>query len=210
MKTPNFIGYHTVFRKDRANGEGGGLLTLIRDDMKCEPRALNLPQNTRLEAQAVDIYLAHDKASLLHIYNPETNLNSNKLDFLVKQLRRKFLIVGDFNGHHHLWDPGIHSANQCGRELADYIIDQPNIALATTPGLKTYMCSRAPYKTSTLDLTLCSNNLIQVTETSTLGDSGSNHLPVRTKVLLAPDLKIREKGKSGCSLTLKLASGSQN
>ena len=193
--TPNFLGYKTIFRKDRQNGAGGGLLTLARDDIKCEPRTLTMPQNTRLEAQAIDVYLAHDKMSLLHIYNPETNLNSNHLDFLVNQLSRKFLIVGDFNGHHSMWDPNIQHTNQCGRVLADYILDTPNIALATSPGLKTYMCARPPFNSSTLDLTLCSNNLIQITETSILGDSGSDHLPVRTKVQLAPDLKVREKRK---------------
>ena len=175
--TPEFIGYKTTFRKDRQNRDGGGLLTLARDDIKCEERTLTMPQNTCLEAQAIDIQLAHDKMSLLHIYNPETNLNRNHLDFLIKQLGRKFLIVGDFNGHHFMWDPDVQNLNQCGRELADYIVDHPNIALATLPGLKTYTCDRPPFKSSTIDLTLCSNNLIQITVTSALADSDSDHYP---------------------------------
>ena len=112
--TPNFIGYNTKFRKDRTNGRGGGLLTLIRDDIKCEPRALIPPQGLELEVQAFDIHLAHDKVSLLHIYNPpEYDLNQNHLNLLVRQLRRKYIIVGDLNAHHHIWNP-INPPNQRG------------------------------------------------------------------------------------------------
>ena len=127
-----------------------------------------MPQNTRIEAQIIEVSLAHDKLSILHIYNPVPTIDSNHLDMLIRQLGRKFIVIGDFNGHHHLWDPNVLTTNQCGRELADYIIDHPNIALATTPGLKTRMCDKPPHNTSTLDVTFCSNNLIQVSETRQL------------------------------------------
>ena len=190
---PTFIGYKTVYRKDRANGDGGGILTLVRDDIKSELKPINMPQNTRIEAQIIEVSIAHDKMSILHLYNPEPNLNSNHLDMLIRQLGRKFVIIGDFNGHHSLWDPTVRTTNPCGRELSEYIIEHPNIALATTPGLKTHMSATPPHNTSTLDLTFCSNNLIQVTETRLLECYGSDHLPVLTKIRLAPDIIIREK-----------------
>ena len=205
-ETPKIKGYKTSHRKDRENREHGGLLTYVRDDIKCEAKTINMPQNTHMEAQAFEIHLAHDKVSLLHVYiPPDSNINSNQLDFLVQQLRRKYLIVGDFNGHHHIWDPNTRNTNQHGRELADYIIDQPNIALATTPGLKTYTCSKPPHSSSTLDLTLCSNNLIQVTETSSLACRGSDHYPILTKLGLAPDPKTREKRKKWKILDKKIS-----
>ena len=194
--TINIMGFTPIDRQDRTDRErdkGGGLLTLIRDDVKAEKKALNMPQNSRLEAQLIEISVAHDKVSLLHIYNPEQNININDLDMLVGQLTRKYIIVGDFNGHHQLWDSDVTRPNQCGRQLADYIVDHPDMALATTPGLITHTCSTPPHNTSTLDLTFCSNNLIQVTETFSKGDRGSDHYPVLTKVKLAPDTKIREK-----------------
>ena len=194
--TINIMGFTPIDRKDRQDRDrekGGGLLTFIRDDIKAEKKSLNMPQNSRLEAQLIEISLAHDKVSLLHIYNPEQNININDLDMLVRQLTRKFIIVGDFNGHHQLWDPEVPRANQCGRQLADYIIDHPDMALATTPGLITHTCSTPPFNTSTLDLTFCSNNLIQVTETFNKADRGSDHYPILTKVKLAPDTKTRQK-----------------
>ena len=195
--TINIMGFTPIDRKDRQDRDrekGGGLLTFIRDDIKAEKKSLNMPQNSRLEAQLIEISLAHDKVSLLHIYNPEQNININDLDMLVRQLTRKFIIVGDFNGHHQLWDPEVPRTNQCGRQLADYmIIDHPDMALATTPGLITHTCSTPPFNTSTLDLTFCSNNLIQVTETFNKADRGSDHYPILTKVKLAPDTKTRQK-----------------
>ena len=77
----------------------------------------------------------------------------------MKQLGRKFVIVGDFNGRHPNWDDNTQNPNQCGREIENYISNNNNITVATTPGLKTYTDSRSG-KTSTIDLTMCSNNLI--------------------------------------------------
>ena len=170
-------------------------LTLIFDDIKCEPRALNLPQDLEMEVQAFDLHIAHNKITLLHIYNfPEFNLNSDHLNQLIPQLRRKYILVGDFNAHHHIWDP-INPSNRRGRVLADYMIDHPNMALATPSGLITYTSPRPPHNSSTIDLTLCSNNLIQVIKTSALADSGSDHFPILNTISLAPDPKTREKRK---------------
>ena len=148
-----------------------------------------------MEVQAFDLHLAHDKVTLLHIYNsPEFDLNDDHLSQLVQQLRRKYIIVGDFNAHHHIWDP-TNPPNRRGRVLVDYMIDHPNMALSIPTGLITYSSPRPPHNTSTIDLTLCSNNLIQVIETSALADSGSDHFPILNKILLAPDPKTREKRK---------------
>ena len=119
-----------MYRKDKTVGGGGGLLTLIRDDIKCELRPLNTPQDLEMEVQAFDIHLAHDKVTLLHIYNsPEFNLNTDHLDHLVQQLRRKYIIVGDFNAHHHIWDP-TNPPNQRGKALAGH-----DMTLVTPMGL---------------------------------------------------------------------------
>ena len=68
-----------------------------------------------------------------------------------------------------------------------------NITVAATPGHKTYTDARSG-KTSTIDLTLCSNNLIQICETKTLTDHyGSDHTPVKTTIHLTPDKKIKKR-----------------
>ena len=109
--TPDLIKYPKIFRKDRQNREGGGLLTLVREDIIAKEIDINTRQNSIIEAQALEITLKYEKIKLLHIYNPETHININDFSYLVNQLGRKFVIVGDMNGHHTLWDPNIINNN---------------------------------------------------------------------------------------------------
>ena len=95
------------------------------------------------------------------------------------------------NGHHTLWDPNITSNNQCGNDLSDYILSNPSLALATTPGLKTHTNNNG--RTSTLDLTLCSPNLLPIIETKPMASHGSDHYPVHTKINITPEKVIRTK-----------------
>ena len=175
---------------------GGGILFLIKEGVIFNEIQITTVPNSIIEAQAIEITLARDKIRLLHIYNPVTNITTSHLDHLIQQLGRKFIIVGDFNGHHTIWDPFLpaHKINQCGKELSKFIIDHPNLALITTPGLKTYThttnrCSNS----STLDLSLCSNNLIHICETKLLKDLGSDHTPVLTTVRVKPEKFIKKR-----------------
>ena len=191
IKTPNIKNYTRIFRKDRADREGGGLMTLIRDDIKATHVQINTNQNSNIEAQAVEIHLTHNKVKLLHVYNPDSAMNIDNLNHLIEQMGSKYILVGDLNGHHTLWDPNILQNNPCGNALSEYLLDQPTIALATEPGLATHTNSRGA--TSTLDLTLCSSNLVHLIEVKVMPDSGSDHFPILTKLNLTPETVIKEK-----------------
>ena len=191
IDTPKYKGYTKIYRKDRIGGDGGGIITFVRHDIKTSEIHLHIHQDSIIEAQVIEITLTQGKIKLLHIYNPEPSLNIDHLSQLINQLGRKYLVVGDMNGHHTLWDPYIQSNNQCGNILSEYILDQPTIALATEPGLATHTNNRGI--TSTLDLTLCSSNLIHITSTKALADHGSDHFPVLTKLYLAPEKVTKEK-----------------
>ena len=195
-KTVNIKGYKT-FRKDRPRQHAGygGLMFLIREDVGFNHFNIDNISNI-IEAQAIEISLGRDSVKLLHVYNPVTRLEIRHLDHLIKQLGRKFIVVGDLNGHHTLWDPDLRvdRINQCGRELSKYILENQDLALITTPGLKTYThTTHQDSNTSTLDLSLCSNNLINISDTTLLGDSGSDHDPVLTTVRIKPDKIVRRR-----------------
>ena len=190
----NIKGYKT-FRKDRPRGHAGGLLFLIREDVGFNHFNIDNISNI-LEAQAIVISLGRDDVKLLHVYNPVNRLVIQHFDHLVQQLGRKFIVVGDLNGHHTMWDPDLRldRINQCGRELANYLLDNQNLALITRPGLKTYThTTHQSSNSSTLDLTLGSINLINISDTKLLGDSGSDHDPVLTTVSLKPDKILRNR-----------------
>ena len=194
-KTLNIKGYK-ILRKDRVVNNAGGLMFLIREDVNFNNFTVNTILNSRIEAQAIEISLGRDSVQLLHIYNPVTSIEIEHLKYLIRQLGRKFILVGDFNGHHTLWDPNLRlgKINSCGRSLANFMLGQPDLALITTPGLKTYThTTHTGSNSSTLDLAFCTNNLINVSETKLLGDSGSDHTPVLINISIKPDKIIRNR-----------------
>ena len=162
-KPTEFLGYHEI-RKDRQGRDGGGLLFLVKDKLKYQHITVNMNQNSKMEADAIEITLAHDKVRILHIYNPDgTTIDINEIDQLVNQMGRKFIIVGDLNAHHTMWDPDLPRTkiNQAGRILENYLINHPGMSLATIPGLGTH--TSITYRNtsvSTIDLSFASNNLI--------------------------------------------------
>ena len=184
IPTPKISGYTKTFRKDRPNRDGGGLIILAREDTKVDNFQINCRQNSKIEAQAIEITLKQDRIKLLHIYNPEDTIVIDDLNHLAEQLGNKYIIVGDFNGHHTMWDPNITRNNPCGTDLADYLLRKPEVALCTTPGLHTHTNNNGGK--TTLDLTLCSPNLLHIIETFSYADYGSDHLPVQTKLSIAP------------------------
>ena len=188
IETPRIKGYTKTFRRDRPNRDGGGLLILVREDIKADNIQINSRPNSIIEAQGIEITLTQEKIKLLHIYNPEDSIVIDHLNHLVDQLGRKYIIVGDLNGHHTMWDPNVIRNNTCGADLADYLLRKPDVALATTPGLHTHTNNNGGK--TTLDLTLCSPNLLHIIETFSHADFGSDHLPVHTKLNTAP-YKIR-------------------
>ena len=159
-KPVNIKGYKT-FRKDRIVNNSGGLMFLIREDVNFNQINVNTIFNSRIEAQAIEISLGRDLVQLLHIYNPVTSINIEHLKHLIHQMGRKFILLGDFNGHHTLWDPDLRlgKINPCGRDLSNFISNEPDLALITTPGLKTYThTTHTSSNSSTLDLAFCTNN----------------------------------------------------
>ena len=207
-KKMKILGYN-IIRKDRTERGGGGLLFAIREDLIYREIKLTEPQGNTIECQAIELSIAHDKIQILNLYNPTSTIEIEHLDQLINQMERKFIIMGDLNGHHPLWDPNVTVTNQCGRELSAYILDSQNLNLVTTPGLKTYTDARSG-KTSTLDLALCTNNLIQVCSTTEMADAGSDHTPINVTLSLRPDTLKRKKRKKWKIDDKKLKSYAKN
>ena len=94
VKTQNIAGYSKTYRKDRPNGGGGGLIMLVRDDIKTKNVNLNLHQRSIIEAHAIEVTVERNKIKLLHIYNPETSLDIRDFKNIVDQIGRNYIIVG--------------------------------------------------------------------------------------------------------------------
>ena len=105
-KKMKILGYN-IIRKDRTEWGGGGLLFAIREDLIYREIKLTEPQGNTIECQAIELSIAHDKIQILNLYNPTSTIEIEHLDQLINQMERKFIIMGDLNGHHPLWDPNV-------------------------------------------------------------------------------------------------------
>ena len=59
-----------AIRKYRLQRRGGGIMFLIREDINFQHVKLNEIQNSPIEADVIEITLAHDRVRILNIYNP--------------------------------------------------------------------------------------------------------------------------------------------
>ena len=130
--------------------------------------------NSPLQAVAVKVFL--DRwYTLCSLYLPP-NDRVNKVDLvnLTRCLPPPFVLLGDFNGRHPLWDND--AVNPRGRLTASFIEDEGLEILNS--GDVTYFHSPTGTFTA-IDLTLCSSNAYLNFKWSVLPDlHGSDHFPI--------------------------------
>ena len=164
---------------------GGGTLILIRNDLHCMFKDLVLCDGGKLEVQCVTVFLNNYKIDLLNIYNPNENIAYEEFTHYFSQLNQTYLICGDFNAHHDLWDDRSPS-NLSGRNLVNAAIEE-NCSLLTPKNLPTHYHLQTN-SFSTLDLVFISPNLYNISEVSLEDDLGSDHYPVFVQISIRPRL----------------------
>ena len=80
----------------------GGVAVMVRHDVPCQPITLR----TTLQVRAVRVGLRRPY-TIASVYLPPDNLDIHELEDLLQQLPQPFLLLGDFNGRHHLWGDAI-------------------------------------------------------------------------------------------------------
>ena len=71
------IPKYQIFRKDRIGERKGGLMVLIRQDIRCDLLALKPYNGGQLECMAVRLFFQNSLVDLLLIYNPCKNISCN-------------------------------------------------------------------------------------------------------------------------------------
>ena len=105
---------------------------------------------------------------------PGLNLAVDDLEHLIP-FDHKFIIVGDFNSKHHIWNNG--PSNQYGNAIYKWLLNN-DIILLNDNKTATYQCASTG-STSTLDLSFCSSNIYDNFKNWCVGeDLSSDHLPV--------------------------------
>ena len=191
-KTPNFSPFNAV-RADRLVGERGGLLLLVHNTVNYLPKTLTPYPNGKLEIQAITIQSDNQDIDIVNLYNPDNSPSAHEFQHYIDQFSDRFIFLGDFNGHHPLWEPAKNpTPNTCGRALEHLIADNANLCLATPDNLPTHTDDHTG-ETSTIDLVFCSRHYLTQFNVLTLADQGSDHTPLLNTVEIKLDTQILGK-----------------
>ena len=168
---PSPPGYRAFFSTPiPGQGHHGGTAIFVRSDVPFVTLQLRSP----LQAVGVKVFLGRFY-SLCSLYLPPgAPVDRRDLHDLVHELPSPFLLLGDFNGRHPLWDDG--ASTPRGVLLASFIEDEELEILNT--GEVTHFHSQTGTFTS-IDLSLCSSNCLLDFRWSVLPDLyGSDHFPI--------------------------------
>ena len=170
-KVPRAPAGYTIYTTDGDRAvPGEGLACLIKNgtpnrQIHIQTRFPNLIFQVRMSRlyTICNLYLPH-----------HSQVTSNDLLNIARQLPHPFIICGDFNGKHPLW--GNQEVNARGEAIEEFLISS-TVSLLNT-GLSTHFHVQSG-TTSAIDLSLCSSEVAPFLEWSTTVDlHGSDHWPV--------------------------------
>ena len=132
--------------------------------------------NTTLEAVAV-VFTARKKYTICSIYlSPNIRINKEEIRSIIRQLPHPFLLLGDFNGKHPLWDLENPSDHR-GKDVESLIIEE-SMAILNQLGEATHYHIHTN-KRSVIDLSLVSLDATTDFHLSIDEDlHGSDHFPI--------------------------------
>ena len=170
-----FIRGYDTFRRDRPNGQKGGVITLVKHGI-----AATLTSQTKtgnLEFLTIRTITQGHELLITNCYSPPTT----KLDLhQLNPQTESHLIVGDFNCHSPAW--GYETSDPRGEEMQDWMTEN-NLILINRPDDKPSYFSRAWKKLSTPDIAMASEDIQKRTARhvdNQLG--GSDHLPITLEI----------------------------
>lgn len=160
-----------VYRKDRSDRAGGGVLVAIKSNIKHSAN-INSPHNKNLEATGVTIHTNTHNIQLHAIYSPPgAPIDENELDLIFNNNSDPVIAAGDFNAHNLIWN-GRTTCSK-GRILEQYTVNRNINILA--PSEPTHYSHRGSH--TIIDLALI-KNVNQSCNISASHDLSSDHKPV--------------------------------
>lgn len=193
-----------IHRLDRRGRRCGGVAIIIKRDIN--HRLLPSLNLKVIEAVSIGIETEIGNLDITAVYYPGPGpaTSSNMLNFkqdiqtLISN-PRKFIVGGDLNSKHRLWN--CYNSNQAGRTLYNVLIEED--VILKYPNSPTYYSANSRYP-STLDLVL-TNCPEKITDVKTMQQLSSDHLPVLFKLgavvsEINTEVTIREYHKADWNL----------
>ena len=191
-KTPA-IKHYTPLRRDKRQGEGGGLITLIHHTIRYTDTTditqnLNNPDIT-VETQSIRISTRHTQyINIINIYIPPDTSPTVPRNYIrnLHQLGNipNTIIAEDFNAEDTTW----YDHNKDNTRGTHISTQFNNMSILNNTEQYTHIPHQAHYHTSSPDITFCSPTLEQNTTRQTVYTLPADHLPIiiTTRTRLTP------------------------
>ena len=180
-------------RIDRLHKAGGGLITLIRDNITFTTSDIPSTINTHnTELQMVKVHINNTKhITIANIYIPPRDTTSTHYKTADTDIQH-LVLTGDVNAHSTLWH--LYTDEHRGQLIADVISNSDHITLNTnTP---TRVPNTTLQQTSSPDITTVSNTLYNRTLWTTQHALSSDHLPIITTINIRHDYRIQQNRRT--------------
>ena len=162
------LKYHSCYFKHFSGNDkaSGGVAVIVNNSIKLD---------TTLQAVAVSISV-NKTITLCSVYLPPSSpVDIKKVEHLINQLPKPFILMGDFNSHHTLW--GCIDTNDKGRIIEDFITDHDLVLLNDKSSIYLHPATGSY---SSLDLTICSPGIFPEFTWKVCDDlHGSDHFPIQ-------------------------------
>ena len=180
------LKYHLCYFQHCTDNDkaSGGVAVIVNNSIPHHSVKLD----STLQAVAVSISL-NKTITLCSVYlPPSSRIDIKKLDRLIDQLPKPFILMGDFNSHHTLW--GCSDINDKGRSIEDFMTGHDLLLLNDKSS--TYL-HPATGSYSSLDLTICSPEIFPAFNWKVVDDlHGSDHFPIQVSEV-GPSVQQRWK-----------------
>ena len=201
-KTPNIHNF-TAVRTDRLHKAGGGLITLIIDNITFTTPDIYSTINTHnTELQMVKVHINNTKhITIANIYIPPQDTTSTHyktadtdIQHCIQYIKNipHSVLTGDINAQSTLWHSYTH--HHKGQLIADVISNLDHITLNTnTP---TRVPNTTLQQTSSPDITTVSNTLYNRTSWTTQHALSSDHLPIIPTINIRHDYRPQQNQRT--------------
>lgn len=147
------------------------------------------PNNDTLEIIGAQLSTETGPVDCFSVYCPRGDCTPEDIFFLFNR-PNPFIITGDFNAHHSLWESHF-IENTTGKSIYSFILEHPDAAILTSTNIGTRI-DPASGRESTIDLIIASSQFA-LNSTTTQGPyTGSDHLPMITTLNASPVLQTNK------------------
>lgn len=162
---------YVVIRRDREQGNGGGVATFIREGIGFKVNHLS----REFESLVVEVWGTSGKFKIINMYNPCDKLSVEVLLTMAGPGQGKALWCGDFNAHSTLWGSSVTDGN--GLAVEEFLMEEGLVCLNDGRATRFSMNSHTK---SAIDLTLASSDLagLSTWDVVHFTSLGSDHYPI--------------------------------